>query len=87
MARKLVTSTGKDHDGDITALCGPDPSWWRVSKQHAIRDIKQGSHSYFVRIGQRDVDIHVVNDAGGGMDLRTDPDTTTRNNLRDLPDC
>ena len=87
MAGKRVTNTGKDRDGDITALCGPDPTWWRVSKQQAIRDIKLGSHSYFVRIGNREGDIHVVNDRDGSTHLRTDADTTTRNNLRDLPDC
>lgn len=37
MASRRVTRTGKDRDGDITALCG---HWGRANKAEAIRDIE-----------------------------------------------
>ena len=86
MADRQVTRTRKDRDGDITALCNPSNFWSPRQKQRAIRDIKQGTHSYYVQLRGRRVDIHVVNGPNGEY-LRTDPDKTSSNNLDDLPDC
>lgn len=81
---KQVTRSGKDRDGDITALCG---SFGRASKAQAIADIRQDPKAYYVQVsGVGAVDIRVVNGASGPY-LRTDPDKTSRNNLDDLPDC
>ncbi len=46
MARRRVTKTEKDEDGDITGLCGPDYDY--RSAAGAIRDIKNKLHSYYV---------------------------------------
>ena len=86
MARRLVTHSRKDNEGDITALCRPGASWSPRPKSGAINDIKSGTHKYFVRVGSRDVYIHVVKGSTGKY-LRTNPDTTNTNNLDDLPDC
>ena len=84
MADRRVTQSGKDRDGDITALCGV---WGRALKATAIREIDDRVHRYFVRLsGGADVDVVVVNGRSGRY-LRTDPDRTSRNNLDDLPDC
>lgn len=87
MARRQVTRSRKDRDGDITALCKPGEVWSPRQKRDAIEDIESRRHSYYVDVpGKGPVDIHVVRGSTGKY-LRTDPDKTTRNNLDDLPDC
>jgi hypothetical protein len=86
MARRKVTRSEKDSDGDITALCNPVSNWERIPKPQAIGQIERGVHEYYVEVNNREVDIHVVN-RGGRKYLRTNPDQTTHNNLDDLPDC
>lgn len=87
MANRAVTQSGKDRDGDITALCNPGEYWSPRPKNDAIRDIESGTHSYFVPWrGERPTEIRVVNGPNGKY-LRTDRDSTSRNNLDDLPDC
>lgn len=86
MARRRVTHSGKDKDGDITKLCSPGASWSPRMKADAINDIERGEHQYFVLDAFREVDIHVVGDPPDQY-LRTDPDGTKPNNLDNLPDC
>ena len=86
MADRRVTHSRKNHDGDITALCNHSAWWSPRMKADAIQDIRLRRHSYYVQLGGRRVDIHVVSGPRGPY-LRTDPDKTTRNNLDDLPDC
>lgn len=86
MARRQVTRSGKDRDGDITSLCKPGEVWSPRSKRDAINDIESGTHSYYVSWPEKTTEIRVVNGATGKY-LRTDRDSTTRNNLDDLPDC
>ena len=86
MADRSVTHSRKDRDGDITALCNPSAAWSLRLKQGAINDIESGEHTYYVLVGGRRADIYVVKGVGG-KHLRTSPDTTSRNNLEDLPDC
>ena len=50
MAQRHVKKTGKDPDGDITALCG---DWGRRSKRDAISDIENDTHTYYVQSGNR----------------------------------
>ena len=86
MADRAVTKTGKDRDGDITALCNPGMSWSPRSKRDAINDIESGTHTYHVPWTDGRTEIRVVNGPKGKY-LRTDRDSTSRNNLDDLPDC
>ncbi len=86
MIQRKVTSTRKDDDGDITALCNPSEWWSPRSKADAISDIENEDYGYYVEVGGERVSIHVVQGASGKY-LRTDPDKTTGNNLDDLPDC
>ena len=87
MADREVTKSHKDRDGDILALCHPDRNWSPRWKNDAINDIESQRHSYFVDVpGTGCVDIHVVQGSTGKY-LRTDPDHTTHNNLKKLPDC
>ena len=83
MARR-VTRTGKDQDGDITAMCG---AWGRRSKADAIRDIENNTAAYFVQdAAGRMADVHVVRGPTGKY-LRTDPNSSCSDNLDNLPNC
>lgn len=87
MADRAVHKTGKDQDGDIRSLCADGASWSPRSKASAIADIESGAHSYYVPWkNDPHTVIRVVNGATGKY-LRTDRDSTTRNNLLDLQDC
>lgn len=87
MARRAVTRTGKDKDGDIISLCNPQESWAPRSKQDAISDIESGTHSYYVPQdnGHR-TEVEVV-EGPRGKYLRTKRDGMSSNNLDNLPDC
>ena len=79
-----VTATGKDRDGDITALCG---GWGRVEKATAIIHIESGWHRYFVQDQfRRQADVIVVNGPYRSY-LRTDPNSSCSDNLDNLPNC
>ena len=83
MADRQVTRTGKNTDGDITALCG---GWGRSSSADAIRDIDNGTHTYYVQQpGTARSNVIVVDDTP--RYLRTTPDSSSQNNLDNLPDC
>ena len=86
MSKRHVSHTGKDSDGDITALCNPNSTWRRREKADAIGDIVDGVHEYVVRYGGHEALVEVVNGPTGKY-LRSRADGTGRNNLDDLPDC
>ena len=85
MAKRRVTRTGKDKEGDITKLCG---EWGSASTALAIKEIEDGTHSYYVQdaLG-RTADVHVVKDTTKGKYLRTDANSDCSDNLDNLPDC
>ena len=87
MADREVKQTKKDKDGDILALCYSGASWSPRQKKDAISDIENKAHTYYVMWpGNTRTEIRVVNGPTGKY-LRTDRDSTARNNLDDLPDC
>lgn len=87
MADRSVTRTGKDRDGDIMKLCNSGGFWSPRSKWDAIRDIESGTHRYYVPWPDGKHTLIRVVSGPTGKYLRTDRDSTTRNNLDDLPDC
>ena len=87
MARRRVTHTGKDRNGDITSLCAHGEWWSPRKKGDAIQDIESGANSYYVRWQDgKETEIRVVNGSIGKY-LRTDRVFRLRNNLDDLSDC
>jgi hypothetical protein len=87
MAKRYVRATGKNSQGDITSLCNSSEAWSPRSKANAISDIESGTHEYWVNwLNSPETQIRVVNGQSGKY-LRTDRDSTSRNNLDDLPDC
>lgn len=86
LADRRVRQTGKDKDGDITALCNRGEAWSPRAKSAAITDIKSGTHRYYVREEGEGVWVKVVKGPRGEY-LRTDADKSSANNLDNLPDC
>jgi hypothetical protein len=85
VADRRVTHSGKNRDGDITAIGQPGQLWSPRQKADAIRDIESGANTYHVQWPEKRTEIRVVPGPTGKY-LRTDRDNTTRNNLDDLPD-
>jgi len=61
-------------------------TWGRITEDEAIRQIKNGTESYHVRVGVNDVKIIVASRLGTEY-LKTERDGTTADNLLSLPDC
>lgn len=84
---RRVRESGKDEDGDITALCNSGELWSPRQKSDAISDIEVGSYRYYVQDTQGNkADVKVANRAGGKY-LYTVPDKSSANNLDNLPNC
>ncbi|MBF9052071.1 DUF3892 domain-containing protein [Roseobacter sp. HKCCD9010] len=74
-------------DGDITKLCKSGEAWSPRQKADAIRDIENGTHTYYVQqAGTSRVNSTVVNGTTGKY-LRSTADKSSSNNSDNLPDC
>lgn len=78
---KQVTHVRKDIYGDITAI---GSYGWEHSLATAITNIEGRWESYFVRVNGLTANV-VVAWNGNRKYLKTDADSTTRNNLDSLP--
>lgn len=86
MAARAVTHVRKDIYGNITAIGNPGMTWSPRLKADAIYDIEHGLNTYHVSWPEKVTQIRVVPATSTtGKYLRTDRDSTTRNNLDDLP--
>lgn len=93
MAQHRVDRTAKESAWEggshrhIAALCLSDGR--RVNKSQAISDINNGRETYHTYADGQVATVEVVDRCARcrSQYLRTDRDTTTRNNLLELPDC
>ncbi len=91
MAQRLEVDCIKQTDVNserITGIGGPNYNGnrWTFSAQDAIKAIDSKTYEFYVRWRSSVTDIHVANGPNGQY-LRTDRDSTTRNNLLDLRSC
>jgi hypothetical protein len=86
VADRAVRQARHDSDGDTLAIGSPNEYWSPRLKDDAINDILNGLHTYHVPWVSGRTEIRVV-DGQNGPYLRTDRDSTSRNNLDDLPEC
>ena len=93
MARLQVTCINKrgDHYNPherIQAIGGVDPTIgrWKHLEDDAIRNIENRTHSYFVSVGGRTVNV-VVATHNGRKYLKTEADGYSPDNLLALPEC
>jgi hypothetical protein len=81
---RRVTVAGRDRHGYITHLENPGEPWSPRSCSDVILDLELGQYSYFVQWPDRKTEVRDVEDSGGKY-LRTDRDSSARNDLLDLP--
>lgn len=82
MADSEIKNVRKDQDGDITHV-GVRGSWdWSVSQ--VVSSITARTNTFFVMCPQR-ANVIVAKTARGYKFLKTTADTTTKNNLDNLP--
>lgn len=85
MPDRRVRQTGKDQ-GDITSLCNRGELWSPRRKSDAISDIENGVQRYYVQEQGDRAWVRVV-DGPTGRYLRTSADSSSQNNLDNLPNC
>lgn len=90
MARRLVTCINKhpthtDRHRRITHIGG---GWGKDTEDLAIANISGHVHSYYTMDGSLEANVQVVTHGPSGKQyLRTDRDTSTKDNLLSLPEC
>ena len=82
---RVVRATRKDSDGDITHLCNSSEGWSPRPKSGAISDIEGGTIVYRVKSTSGPI-VDVISGSSGKY-LRSRPDSSTSDNLDNLPDC
>jgi len=80
---RRVKATKRDRSGNIVALCNPGQSWSPRRKVDVIKDINSSKKSYYVQELPQRRYVRVV----GPDALMTTDDTTSKNNLDNLPVC
>lgn len=85
MAHRPVTDVRHNQNGAIAYICNLGKSSSLRAESDAIPDIETGLHTYYVPWPEKTTQIHVVQRTRRKY-LRTDRDSTTRNNLVDLPE-
>jgi hypothetical protein len=76
--------THQDRHHRIQAIGG---AWGRHSEDEAIQHIDSGANTYYTTGDGLTAKVLVVKHSGGKRYLKTDSDTTTRDNLLSLPEC
>lgn len=59
---------------------------WKMSQSQAIQYIEDGTYAFFVSVGRYTTDV-VIGIHNGNKYLKTNPDSTGRDNLLSLPEC
>ena len=80
---RRVRATKRDRAGNIIALCNPGQTWSPRRTADVIQDINSWRRSYYVQELTQRRYVRVV-DRGT---LQTTDDTTSKNNLDNLPIC
>jgi hypothetical protein len=64
-----------------------DRTRWKISQSEAIAAIEANKWQFYVGQGVNKVDVIISESATGYKYLKTKNDTTTSNNLLNLPEC
>lgn len=60
---------------------------WKLSLDDAIKSIQNGTYKFYVRKSGSNVNVIVAETSLGNKYLKTEADTTSSNNLLELPEC
>jgi hypothetical protein len=78
-----VVPDGSDPDNRIDSVGGPG---WTKDEDTVIGEIENENKEYFVEVDGARAKV-IVGDRNGRKHLKTDRDSTTKNNLLSLPGC
>lgn len=87
MADRQVTHAHRNEQGDILGLCwrGSDGLMY-ATRREVIADIESSTHRYFV--AEQAPAVFVLVRTGNGVKyITTEADSTSKNNLDNLPTC
>lgn len=65
----------------------PDGKRWKLTQQQAIDGIENKTYEFFVKSGQQEAKVTVAISQFNHKYLKTEADTTTKDNLLSLPEC
>ena len=85
MTERRVLQTGKDAEGEILSLCNAGETWSPRLKADAIDDIETRQYRYYVEEAAPRVYVHALHSSNGKY-LRTTAESSSANNLENLPD-
>lgn len=64
----------------------PDGTRWKMPESKAISDIEAGKYAFYTRGGGETANVIIATHLGRKY-LKTDRDSTTKDNLLSLPEC
>jgi thioredoxin reductase len=71
----------------ITHVGGYGSSQWKLTVEDVIQRIESGAESFYVHVGLYETDVEVVSPPGRRKYIKTQPDSSKRDNLLSLPEC
>ena len=60
---------------------------WKISQEDAIGYIRTNTHSFYVSVGGKEVEVVVAISPYNRFYIKTEPDGAEPNNLLSLPEC
>jgi Protein of unknown function (DUF3892) len=64
-----------------------DGTSWKLSLNRAIKGIEDGDWTFYVNKAGNKVNVVIAETSQGNKYLKTEADTTDKNNLLELPEC
>lgn len=72
---------------DYVGGVNQDGTRWKLTLANAIAGIENGKWKFYVAINGQSVWVVVATSRAGNKYLKTEPDSSTSNNLLSLPEC
>lgn len=82
--RKPNTNSTVDHITDVKGVTD-DGRNFEITVPKVIEYLKTGQYVFYVQVGQRRINVTYQKSASGREYIKTEPDSTTRDNLLSLP--
>lgn len=65
--------------------CTTEGKVFELTVPQVIEYLKKGNYRFYVQVGNRQVDVTYQRSAAGNEYIKTEPDSTTKDNLLSLP--